>query len=108
MSSTPQTPPKMRCPTCGAKQAWSDSCRRCRSDLSLLHQALRCAQHLRRACLTALRHGRYDEAVQAAYRCCQWDSSQESRHLLAMAEFYCGRFATAVRLTQRHRQPEPR
>jgi len=67
----------------------------------LLHQALRYARHLRLACLTALRDGHYDDAVQAAYRCCQWDASKDSRHLLAMAEFYRGRFATAVRLTQR-------
>jgi hypothetical protein len=100
MFHVPETTPKLRCPTCGAAQAWSDSCRRCRCDLSLLHQALRGVRRLRRDCLAALRDGRYDDAVQAAYCCCQLDASKESRQLLAMAEFYHGRFATAVRLAQ--------
>jgi hypothetical protein len=100
MFEAPESSPKLRCPTCGAAQAWSDTCRRCRSDLSLLHQALRGVQSLRRECLAALRDGRYDEAVEAARRCCRLDASRENRHLLAMAQFYRGRFATAVRLAQ--------
>jgi hypothetical protein len=51
--------------------------------------------------LTALRDGRYEEAVEAAARCCYLDADQRNRQLLALAEFYCGRFATAARLAGR-------
>lgn len=100
-SESTESKAKLRCPTCGAAQVWSDTCRRCRCDLSLLLEALRGVGRLRRACLAALGDGRYDEAVAAARRCCRLDSRPENRQLLAMAEFYRGRFATAVRLVQR-------
>ena len=100
-SESTESTAKLRCPTCGATQVWSDTCRRCRCDLSLLHDALRGVGQLRRACLAALGDGRYDEAVEAALGCCRLDARPENRHLLAMAEFYRGRFATAVHLVQR-------
>ena len=47
-------PDQVRCPTCRALQEWSDTCRRCRSDLSLLRAA--CSTHLdhRRNCILQL------------------------------------------------------
>ncbi len=57
---------QMRCPTCGAQQAWSDECRRCRCDLSLLRQCRRACDAHRRQCLRHLAQGRPDRALRHA------------------------------------------
>jgi hypothetical protein len=100
MSEISPHSPTLRCPTCGASQAWSDTCRRCRCDLSLLHGALRQVDRLRRRCLENLRDGRYDDAARAARRCCELDASADQRQLLAVAEFLRGRFEVAVRVAR--------
>ncbi len=96
----PETPPKLRCPTCGARQDWSDTCRRCRCDLRLVHRALRAVNHHRRQCLEFLREDRYDQAWQAARQCCDLDDREENRQLLALVEFIRGNFPAAVRVAR--------
>ena len=43
----------VRCPTCGAWQDWSDACRRCRCDLTLLWRVAEAVRTSRRHCLCA-------------------------------------------------------
>lgn len=56
----------MRCPTCGARQPWSDTCRRCRSDLGLLGRIHHRRLQSRRRALAALRRGRLEDALRHA------------------------------------------
>lgn len=92
----PEKSRKLRCPTCGALQDWSDTCRRCRCDLQLVHRALRAVESLRRQCLLYLRDDRYEAAWAAAQRCCELDNCEENRQLLALVEFIRGDFPAAV------------
>ena len=64
----PTTDEQIRCPTCKAKQAWSDTCRRCRCDLTLLRTAAEASRGYRRRCLLLLRAGRHGEALRHARR----------------------------------------
>ena len=98
--TAPEKSPKLRCPTCGALQSWSDTCRRCRCDLQLVHQALRAVESHRRQCLQHLRDDRYEAAWAAAQRCCELDNCEENRQLLALVEFIRGNFPVAARLAQ--------
>jgi hypothetical protein len=90
----------MRCPTCRANQPWSDTCRRCKCDLSLVHQMLRHRRTLHRACLNHLRRGNVDNAIQAARQIHQLMASATSRRLLAVCSAIGGDLATAVRIAE--------
>ena len=59
---------EMCCPTCQARQAWSDECRRCKCDLSLLNQFRRAGERERRQCLRHLSAGRPQQALRYARR----------------------------------------
>ena len=45
---------EMRCPTCGARPGWADTCRRCKCDLRLLRAAERAYEQHRAECLRLL------------------------------------------------------
>ncbi len=53
---------EMVCPTCNARQAWSDQCRRCKTDLTLLRQIWLAAEMERRQCLRMLADGHPHQA----------------------------------------------
>jgi hypothetical protein len=86
----------LRCPTCGAKQAWTDTCRRCRSDLRLLHEALAAYQRHRRSSLSALNSGRLASAIRHARRCQELRPGPESYRLLAVCQLLRGDWPDAV------------
>ena len=65
-------------------QAWSDTCRRCKSDLRLLREfAARLPEH-RDSCLRHLRAGRPAAAAGTPRRCHAIAPDAESRRLLAV------------------------
>ena len=90
----------MRCPTCGARQEWSDSCRRCKCDLTLVRPLLQHRQRLRRAVLQALRDGRFADALTAAEHAYALQRDEDARRLLAVAQLLTGRYAAAVALAE--------
>jgi hypothetical protein len=78
---------KMRCPACGARQDWGESCRRCEADLSLLREVRDAAQTERRKCLEAVSQSRLSEARGAAQRAHWLAPSPETRRLLFLTRF---------------------
>ncbi len=93
---------RVRCPTCGASQVWSDACRRCKSDLRLLHACARAYQRSYRACLEAIRAGDPRAAARHALLCHTLHPDAASRRLLALAAFLRGDWPTAAALAWRH------
>jgi hypothetical protein len=93
-------PDRVHCPTCRAEQEWSDTCRRCKSDLRLLRTFAAAYQQSRRACLESLRQGHGRAALAAARRCHQLRPDIESRRLLALAALECGDWETAAALAR--------
>ena len=86
----------LRCPTCGARQGISDTCRRCKSDLRLLRSALEAYQWHRRASLLDLGAGRFETALRHARRCRELSPSPESHRLLAVCQLLRGDWFEAV------------
>lgn len=80
---------EMHCPTCNALQAWSDECRRCKCDLSLLRQIWLAAEAERRRCLRHLRAGRPDQALSHARRYATILGAAEASPLLAVCHLLC-------------------
>jgi hypothetical protein len=89
---------RVRCPTCRAVQEWSDSCRRCRSDLRLLRAAQAAYDSNRRSCVINLDAGRPDLALGHALRCVELRPDAESRRLLALCALVSEDWETALRL----------
>ena len=94
----PTTDQTVCCPTCKAEQAWSDTCRRCSCDLTLLHRAAETARHKRRVCLFYLRTGRRSEALGAARVCHALCPDERSARLLAVCHFHCENWVAALEL----------
>jgi hypothetical protein len=92
----PIDPETVRCPTCRASQPWSDTCRRCRSDLRLLREFAEGYERARLECLDHLREGRPREALDAARRCLELSPDARSRRLLALASLRLGDWAAAA------------
>lgn len=80
----------LACPTCGARQEWSDACRRCKSDLRLLRATAETYRRRRSQCLAALESGRIALAVRQARRCEQLSPGPDSRRLLAVCALLSG------------------
>ena len=91
----------VRCPTCRAVQEWSDTCRRCKSDLRLLREFAASYERSRRACLDELRAGHPRAARRAAQHCHALRAGAESCRLLAVAALHCGDWPTAAALARR-------
>ncbi len=85
----------VRCPTCSAVQEWSDTCRRCKSDLYLLREVSGAYLRSRHRCLFALRAGRPRAALRAAQYCHALRPATESRRLLAISALLGGDWDTA-------------
>jgi hypothetical protein len=90
----------LRCPTCGARQGWSDACRRCKSDLRLLGDALKDYERHRRSGLLDLDAGRLDTALRHARRCHQLRPGPESRRLLAVCQLLRGDWVDALKIAE--------
>src|SRR3954451_21132732 len=88
----------IRCPTCGAKQGWTDTCRRCKSDLRLLHVALEAYERHRRSSLRDLDTGRLETALRHARRCHELRPGPESQRLLAVCQLLRGDWLDAIDL----------
>ena len=93
---------EMRCPTCGARQPdWTDTCRRCKSDLSLLHAALASYEQHWHAALVHLNSGRPDAALHHARLCHQLRPGQETHRLMAVCQLLRGDWEEALELARR-------
>jgi hypothetical protein len=94
-------PDTVRCPTCRASQPWSDSCRRCQSDLRLLRDFAGSYHLLRRSALLALRFGDARSAQVAARSCASLCPSGDALRLLAVCSLIEGDPDTALALARR-------
>ncbi|HEY2252392.1 MAG TPA: hypothetical protein VGH74_15065 [Planctomycetaceae bacterium] len=93
-------PASLRCPTCRAQQAWSDTCRRCKCDLRLLRAADEAYEGHRVQCLIDLRDNRPLSAIACARECDRLRPGDESRKLLAVCALIAGDWATAMSLAE--------
>ena len=86
---------EMRCPTCGAGQAWADTCRRCKCDLRLLRAAERAyASHYLR-CTRDLAAGRPDMALRHARVCQRLRPGAPPQRLIALSYLLSQRWLEA-------------
>lgn len=88
----------LRCPTCGAEQEWSETCRRCRSDLSLLVSLADAWLGCYRQALSALRAGRLAQSLELARRCHQLAANRRSGRLLAVCHLLNRNWSAALRM----------
>ncbi|MBS0263335.1 MAG: hypothetical protein JSS02_15440 [Planctomycetes bacterium] len=88
-------PNRVRCPTCRAQQVWSDTCRRCKSDLRLLRAADQTYRRHQYQCLEALRAGQSALALVEARACQELVPDAASRKLVAVCALLAGDCATA-------------
>jgi len=94
-------PTVVRCPTCRAEQEWSDVCRRCKSDLTLLRAVAAAYERDRRECLEALKSGRPFEALRHALHG-QWLRPDPNWHrLTAVSALLANDFEAAAGLARR-------
>jgi hypothetical protein len=87
----------IRCPTCGARQAWADTCRRCKCDLRLLRSAVAAYDRHRRICLQLLHVGDPELALHHAQRCHRLAPDGESNRLMSVCHLLRGDWAAALR-----------
>jgi hypothetical protein len=95
----------LRCPTCSARQGWTDTCRRCKSDLRLLRDALAAYERHRRSSLRDLDAGHLEDALSHARRCHELRPGPESHRLLAVCQLLRGDWPEATQLA-RGAQPD--
>lgn len=88
------------CPTCGARQEWSDACRRCKCELTLLRRAADAVQAGRRRCLWLLQTGRHREALRHARRLYALSPDHRAARLLAVCYLLQGNWTAAVAIAQ--------
>jgi hypothetical protein len=75
---------EMRCPTCGARQVWADTCRRCKCDLRLLRSAAEAYKRHRQQSLLNLNAGLAESALRHARTCHVLNPGTESNRLMAL------------------------
>ena len=85
MPNDPPSPDSLRCPACRASQEWSDVCRRCKCDLTLLRESADAYWRGRRDVLRHLSEGRPLSALRLARFCEALAPSDETRRLLAVS-----------------------
>ena len=98
-------PPALRCPTCGASNQSGPTCRRCRSDLRLLHRLEGDRAAEARALAQALSEARWDDALLSAQYMHQLRQDDQSARYLAVCQLLTNQFAAACE-TYRHYQAE--
>jgi hypothetical protein len=92
---------EVRCPTCRARQEWSDTCRRCQCDLSLLWTVELACRRRRRRALLALRAGRHADALAEARRAYTLHPDAPTARLLAVCLLLAGRWPEALATAER-------
>jgi hypothetical protein len=90
----------MRCPTCRAEQPWSDQCRRCKSDLTLLRATAQAFAWHRRECLRLLRLAQFEAALEQARLAFALHADADSRRLLAVCALWNGDYSQARELVE--------
>jgi hypothetical protein len=107
----PHAAEDLRCPTCGARQAWADTCRRCKSDLRLLRLAYDAYARHRRASVQDLDAGRLDSALRHALKCQELRPRPQARQLVAVCQLMCGDWQGAIEsarsMVEPARSPDP-
>lgn len=95
--------PPLVCPTCGAANQTDATCRRCRSDLRLLHrlEADRAAEL--RVLARALAAGQWSEALLAAQYIHTLRQDDLSFRMLGVCQLLNGQIDTARATYQQHR-----
>jgi len=88
---------EMTCPTCNARQVWSDECRRCKTDLSLLRQVWLTAEHERRRCLCELADGQPLRALQHARAYSEYVGHEQAQRLLIVCHLLSENWHEAIR-----------
>jgi methylphosphotriester-DNA--protein-cysteine methyltransferase len=85
----------LSCPTCGASNQTGSTCRRCRSDLRLLHrlEADRAAEAHK--LVQALAEQRWDEALLSAQYMHRLRQDEQSARYLAVCQLLMHQFAAA-------------
>jgi hypothetical protein len=86
---------EVRCPTCGARQVWADTCRRCKCDLRLLRAAAGAYEHHRRRCLELLNSGWPQPALKHAQSCHSLAPGADSQRLMALCHLLGENWADA-------------
>ncbi len=100
MESADNDAGNVRCPTCRAVQEWSDTCRRCKSDLTLLRATDASWSQSRRDCLRAIRDGRPRDALRSARQMHALRPDGESARLLALTSALNGHWNDAEALAR--------
>jgi hypothetical protein len=90
------------CPTCGAEQAWSDTCRRCKCDLALLVDTLHLRESLHQECLRQIDAGDIARALTQARRRWELSPDEEAARLLAVCLALMGHFSLVEQLVAVH------
>ncbi len=93
--------PTLCCPTCRARQDWTDTCRRCKCDLRLLRAAHEAYERNRAECLAGLQGDKPRSAMFYARQCEMLQPGDESRRLLAVCALVAGDWPTALSLAER-------
>ena len=93
------------CPTCGAKQARSKECRRCKCDLSLLERCRRAAERERGECLRHLSAGRPEQALRHARRYATLVGAREATPLLGACLLFSADWPDACALAVQSAPP---
>lgn len=97
---------QFRCPTCGARQAPSPECRRCKGDLRVYQAAWRHHLRWKVLALTHLRDGDTADAVDAARLYARDTGSPDAARLLAVTHLIAGQYGKAVGVCRSfHRRP---
>jgi hypothetical protein len=91
-----ETQDDMRCPTCGARQMWADTCRRCKCDLRLLRAAVGSFEQHRRTCLRLLDTGFPRQALRHARSCQGLEPGADAERLMALCYLLLGRWEDAL------------
>jgi hypothetical protein len=94
------------CPTCGARQAPADECRRCQCDLRMVRDVERQYDELRLRCLALMRTRRLKRATEAAHDCRAVSSEECSQRLLAACYLLQGDFPSALKVYATPNRPE--
>ncbi len=87
---------QLRCPTCGARQGWSETCRRCGCEFDLLARLTRSYDDHDRRAREALQRGDPATAWEHARTCFRLDSRAEAARLLAVTALAARRFDDAL------------
>ncbi|MFW6169897.1 MAG: hypothetical protein ACODAD_05350 [Planctomycetota bacterium] len=92
------------CPTCGAKQAPSSECRRCKCDLTLVLSLRDCVRAAHRTYLRHLQAGEYQQALNCAFERFQLARDETARRLLVVAYLHLGQYRAALEVSGMSKQ----